>query len=246
MPSLESISGSHFKFGYQDDSSNKWMGSYSREFVAPDESVYACGASLQQEVKDDLRREHFAFGTGAPATPQSSSQEAYIAYPGDHRSTLVESVRSDLRASHFSIGRNACNTWISTNHEAYLDQRITPVPPKSFKPEVRNNVFPWKDAIDFISESHRSFQSHPGCNRSEMASSIKADLRRSHFNHTGNGETDYSTTASSSYQYRQPERLYSSSNSDTAKSHFSIWGQGSMKDIQSVTKSDYTDPGKRW
>lgn len=66
---------------------------------------YSKLSGLSAEVKADLRKHHFYFGTDGK-TDQSMCKESYVHHPGDHRSSMDPDQKKQLRTHHFSFGED--------------------------------------------------------------------------------------------------------------------------------------------
>ena len=222
------------------------------QFQSIPASVYSNGETLQKEVMNDLRSQHFTLGDCySPDVVQSTSQASYVEHAGTHKAMLAQEVQADLRASHFSIGgKSEPSDWVSTSRCAFADPCV-----KVSRVERRGSdapagytgsVLPFEDVTDYTSESRRALPLHWGIHRTEMAKEVKADLRRSHFSHTGSGNDDYSTTASSAYTYRPQSgdsgrEAMKQMKAELTRSHFNLW-EGSMKGYLSESKAQYSRP----
>lgn len=242
------LRASHFVLGFDDAREERSKSVHGEDFVPFCSEVYREGSSFKRDSLVELRRQHFSFSDGRRScTPISTSHEAY-AYPvGFTKANLSADVRSDLRASHFSIGTEGCACdWKTAHREQY---GFFPDREARSKPCVESGrtttIFgSSSEASDCLSESKRSFVCHKHATRTQMSADVKADLRRSHFSHAMDFESDFSTESQSAFRkWDMDDQAHSADQvsrlkAELSKSHFNLWN-GSMKGHMSESRSQF-------
>jgi hypothetical protein len=200
---------------------------------------------LDQNVLRDLRKHHFDLGNADEKCRWlSSSRSDFVAHMGSHRSQLSAATRADLRASHFSLESSNSSNWISCNHADFKDfsghARAA-----SFRGTTDQGIFPFEEETNYVSETRRACPGYYGVPRTQLADSVKTDLRRSHFTTSGDCAPEFESVFSSSYKnpgvQSGDSKAQSEMKLELSRSHFDLW-RGSMRGYQSETKSAFLVP----
>ena len=247
-PERADLRVSHFVLGYDDAREARSKSVHGEDFVPFCSEVYREGSYFERDSSVESRRQHFSFSDGnRSCTPNSTSHEVYAHPVGLTKANLSEVVRSDLRASHFSIGTQGCACdWKTSHREEYgffsdREARSKPCVETGRRTAIFGSSIQ-KD--DYLSESKSRFVCHKHASRTQMAADVKEDLRRSHFSHAMNFESDFSTESHSAFRkWYMDDQAHTADQvsqlkAELSKSHLNLW-KGSMKGYMSESRSQF-------
>ena len=207
--------------------------------------------NFNNELKNNLRKEHFTFGNEDNANKISSNRIDFQD-PRTNKSYLPKLIKQidpqRFRRSNWTISNGDERNFFKSTY----DQMMTPKKPEIFK---RNEVNTYKSSIkiggnanpnDFLSEYQKKFIKKFNLNDNRKDKKLMetiANIRRSHFNF-GDNKNDYMTTHDESYKYNPKlaeagrGKLNSELRNNLMSSHYQI-GAGNDMEKMTSNRRDY-------